>query len=92
MECANTPNRIICYSTCVYNNSRLWKSKKSSYVATLPSGYQFKIDTNGFDAFVTLIHPKSKYTGPGTEGYLGRDEIMDIPPPTNQTIKCDFDF
>ncbi len=54
-------------------------------MATLPSGYQFKIDTNGFDAFVTLIHPKSKYTGPGTEGYLGIDEIMDITlPPIKQ--------
>jgi sugar-specific transcriptional regulator TrmB len=52
--------------------------KTGSYVATLPSGYDFKVDTNGFDAFVSFIHPKSKYSGPGTEGYLGRDEIMDI--------------
>lgn len=52
--------------------------KTNSYIATLPSGYQFKIDTNGFDAFVTFIHPKSKYTGPGSEGYFGRYEIMDI--------------
>lgn len=52
--------------------------KTSSYVATLPSGYQFKIDSNGFDAFVTFIHPKSKYTGPGYDGYLARDEIMDV--------------
>lgn len=51
--------------------------KTGSYVAILPSGYNFKVDTNGFDAFVTFIHPKSKYSGPGTEGYLGRDEIME---------------
>ena len=56
--------------------------KTSSYVATLPSGFDLKIDTNGFDAFVTFIHPKSKYSGPGTEGYLGRDEIMEIIPPS----------
>jgi sugar-specific transcriptional regulator TrmB len=55
--------------------------KTSSYVATLPSGFDLKIDTNGFDAFVTFIHPKSKYSGPGTEGYIGRDEIMEIIPP-----------
>jgi sugar-specific transcriptional regulator TrmB len=51
--------------------------KTGSYVVTLPSGYSFKVDTNGYDAFVTFIHPKSKYSGPGTEGYLGRDEIME---------------
>ena len=56
--------------------------RTGSYVATLPSGYNFKIDTNGFDAFVTFIHPKSKYSGAGTEGYLGRDEIMEIIPPS----------
>ncbi len=56
--------------------------KTSSFVATLPSGFDLKIDTNGFDAFVTFIHPKSKYSGPGTEGYLGRDEIMDLIPPS----------
>ena len=56
--------------------------RTGSYVATLPSGYNFKIDTNGFDAFVTFIHPKSKYSGAGTEGYLGRDEIMEIVPPS----------
>jgi hypothetical protein len=58
--------------------------KTSSYVAALPSGFDLKIDTNGFDAFVTFIHPKSKYSGPGTEGYLGRDEIMEIIPPLNK--------
>ncbi len=54
--------------------------KTSSYVATFPSGYDFKIDTNGFDAFVTFIHPESEYSGQGTEGYIGRDEIMEITP------------
>ena len=52
--------------------------KPSSYVMTLPTGYQFDFSSNGFDAFVTFIHPKSKYSGPGTDGYLARDEIMDI--------------
>ena len=52
--------------------------KTSSYVMTLPTGYQFEVNSNGFDAFVTFIHPKSKYSGPGTDVYLARDEIMDI--------------
>ena len=52
--------------------------KTSSYVMTLPTGYQFDFSSNGFDVFVTFIHPKSKYSGLGTDGYLARDEIMDI--------------
>ena len=52
--------------------------KTSFYIMTLPTGYKFDSSSNGFDAFVTFIHSKSKYSGPGTDGYLARDEIMDI--------------
>jgi sugar-specific transcriptional regulator TrmB len=55
--------------------------KTGSYTMILPSGYKFKHQTNGLDAFVTFMHPASKYTGPGTDGYLCRDVIMDIYPP-----------
>jgi hypothetical protein len=55
--------------------------KTSSYTAVLPSGYKFKHQTNGLEAFVTFMHPESKYTGPGTDGYFARDVIMDIFPP-----------
>lgn len=55
--------------------------KTGSYTMILPSGYKFKHQTNGLDAFVTFMHPASKYTGPGTDGYLCREVIMDIYPP-----------
>ncbi|MCW4031280.1 MAG: hypothetical protein NWE80_02850 [Candidatus Bathyarchaeota archaeon] len=55
--------------------------KTGSYTIILPSGYKFKHQTNGLDAFVTFMHPTSKYTGPGTDGYFARDVIMDIYPP-----------
>jgi hypothetical protein len=38
-------------------------------------------ENNAFDAFVTLIHPVSKYSGPSTDGILVRDTIMTIIPP-----------
>ena len=55
--------------------------KTGSFTSVSLSGYQFKIEANGFDAFVTFIHPSSKYTGPGTDGYLCRDALMTIYPP-----------
>ena len=44
------------------------------------SGEKFTARQNGFDAFVTFMHPSSKYSGPGTDGYLVRDYIMDVSP------------
>lgn len=55
--------------------------KTGSFTSILPSGYKFKFEANGFDAFVTFMHPSSKYTGPGTDGYFCRDAILDIYPP-----------
>ena len=51
----------------------------------LPSGVRVSADYNGFDAFVTYFHPLSKYSGPGTDGVLGRDVITTLHPP--QPIK-----
>ena len=42
--------------------------------APRPQTYEF----NGFDAFVTLFHPSSKYAGPGTDGLLCRDVVMSV--------------
>lgn len=55
--------------------------KTTSTTSVMPSGYQFRYDANGFDAYVTYIHPTAKYSGPGTEGYIFRDAIMEIIPP-----------
>jgi sugar-specific transcriptional regulator TrmB len=46
-----------------------------------PSGVTNKTIYNGVSAFVTLIHPESKYEGSGTEGIILRDCIIDIYPP-----------
>lgn len=51
------------------------------YAVVHPSGFRNEIEENAFDAFVTFIHPASKYTGPGTDGILVRDHIStNIPP------------
>jgi sugar-specific transcriptional regulator TrmB len=42
--------------------------------APRPQAYEF----NGFDAFVTLFHPSSKYAGPGTDGLLCRDVVVSV--------------
>jgi sugar-specific transcriptional regulator TrmB len=40
------------------------------------SGFKSEIEENYFDAFVTFMHPSSKYSGPGTDGCFIRDLIM----------------
>jgi sugar-specific transcriptional regulator TrmB len=47
----------------------------------LPSGARINSEVNGFDAFVTFFHPASKYSGPGTDGTIGRDVVATIYPP-----------
>ncbi len=47
----------------------------------LPSGVKTNIEYNGLDAFVTFFHPASKYSGPGTEGTIGRDIVITMYPP-----------
>jgi sugar-specific transcriptional regulator TrmB len=60
------------------------KVKTSAYNATLPSGYIFKTQGNILEAFVTYLHPSSKYSGPGTDGAFGRDIILEFYPPNKQ--------
>jgi sugar-specific transcriptional regulator TrmB len=40
------------------------------------SGIEAEMEGNCFAAFVTFIHPESKYSGPGIDGFFARDFIM----------------
>jgi hypothetical protein len=55
--------------------------KTLSYQVVHPSGHRVMTEGNGFEAFVTFMHLSSKYTGPGTDGFFGRDVIVTIYPP-----------
>jgi sugar-specific transcriptional regulator TrmB len=57
------------------------KSRTSGYTMLLPNRTKCENEGTSFDAFVTFIHPASKYSGPGTDGTLIRDSIMTIIPP-----------
>ncbi len=54
--------------------------KTDAYRIVQPTGEQLKIKQNGFDAFVTFMHPSSKYSGPGTDGFLVRDFVLETTP------------
>jgi HTH-type transcriptional regulator, sugar sensing transcriptional regulator len=61
------------------------KVKSSSITVLNPSGVKIDREQNWFDAFVTFMHPSSKYSGPGTDGLFARDLITTMtPPPKNQ--------
>jgi sugar-specific transcriptional regulator TrmB len=47
----------------------------------MPSGVRVHAEYNGYDAFVTFFHPASKYSGPGTDGIIGRDAVVTMHPP-----------
>jgi hypothetical protein len=55
-------------------------AKTSAYTIIGPSG-GFTARQNGFDAFVTFMHPSSKYSGPGTDGLFVRDFVGEFTPP-----------
>jgi sugar-specific transcriptional regulator TrmB len=55
--------------------------KTSTYSISHPSGYKVIHEYNGFEAFVTFLHPLSRYTGPGTDGFFGRDCVSTVYPP-----------
>jgi len=57
--------------------------KTTAYTVAPPSGHRILREENYLDAFVTFFHPSSKYSGPGTDGYLIRDSIITIFSPTN---------
>ena len=46
-----------------------------------PSGFTSEVEENLFDAFVTFMHPASKYSGSGTDGCFARDYILTNTPP-----------
>lgn len=58
------------------------KLNTKSFTIIMPTGYKVHLERNGYSAFVTFLHPKSKYQGPGTDGYINRDLIMTTTPPT----------
>jgi sugar-specific transcriptional regulator TrmB len=60
------------------------KVKPGLFEYGLPSGVKVSVEFNGIDAFVTFFHPSSKYSGPGTDGALGRDIVTTIYPPRYQ--------
>ena len=45
---------------------------------TYPSGVKVNVEVNGYDAFVTFFHPASKYSGPGTDGMIGREVVATV--------------
>jgi sugar-specific transcriptional regulator TrmB len=58
---------------------------KTAAVTLLQSpGFKLEIEQNYFDAFVTFMHPSSKYSGPGTDGCFARDVIMTKFPSINE--------
>jgi hypothetical protein len=57
--------------------------KTKEYTSVTLSGFRNKTEMNGFNAFVTFMHPASKYAGPGTDGFFVRDLILTMTPPQN---------
>jgi sugar-specific transcriptional regulator TrmB len=53
------------------------KVKTLTYEIVIPSGYRLKNEGNTLDAFVTFLHPSSKYSGPGTDGCIARDVTIE---------------
>jgi sugar-specific transcriptional regulator TrmB len=62
------------------------KVKTNAYQIKVPSGCLLKTEGNILEAFVTYLHPTLKYYGPGTDGAIGRDVIMEIHPPKQEAI------
>jgi sugar-specific transcriptional regulator TrmB len=56
------------------------KVKTLTYEIVIPSGYKLKNEGNTLDAFVTFLHPSSKYSGPGTDGCIARDVTIEWNP------------
>ena len=55
--------------------------KTDTFTVLQPSGSRMRAEMNGLEAFVTFFHPSSKYSGPGTDGFLARECIMEHYPP-----------
>jgi hypothetical protein len=59
--------------------------KSCGFTMLHSSGFKSKIEENCFDAFVTFMHPSSKYSGPGTDGVFARDYVMTSFPPKSSS-------
>jgi hypothetical protein len=58
--------------------------KTNAYTAIFPTGLKYEAEQNWFDAFVTFMHPASKYSGPGTDGIFVRDLVVTMTPPQEE--------
>jgi sugar-specific transcriptional regulator TrmB len=56
--------------------------KTSKYTIREPSGDTIINEVNYSEAFVTFMHPSSKYTGPGTDGFFYREFLSTTYPPS----------
>ena len=59
--------------------------KSCSVTAMNSIGVRIDREQNWFDAFVTFMHPSSKYSGPGMDGLFARDLILTMTPPTKKS-------
>jgi len=75
------PSRYVMPPACILveGYSKL-KTVASKYA--LPSGVNVVFEINIYGGFVTFFHPSSKYTGPGTDGAVGRDVVLTEYPPS----------
>jgi sugar-specific transcriptional regulator TrmB len=63
-------------------------TRPGAHTIMTPSGYRQEAKYNASDAFITFLHPTSKYSGPGTDGVFARDSILEIyPPETKRSAK-----
>jgi len=60
------------------------KVKTGKTTTSLPSGKTQVSEFNSLEAFVTFLHPSSKYSGPGTDGVFNREHIMTAFPPSSK--------
>ena len=58
--------------------------KTGKYSVKEPSGDSIINEVNYFEGFVTYMHPSSKYTGPGTDGYFFREFLSTTYPPSSK--------
>ena len=76
-----SPQQYILPPSCIliegYGNVKTGK-----YTIGNPSGYTNTNEVNYSEAFVTFMHPASKYTGPGTDGFFYREFLSTTYPPS----------
>jgi sugar-specific transcriptional regulator TrmB len=76
------PSRYVLPPACLLLEA-YGEVKTVAYTVVPPSGFRSVFEQNYFDAFVTFIHPSSKYQGPGTDGFFVRDLVATTYPPSN---------